>query len=102
MLWSIRSSFACHGNGRADPILDSTPAYEAMGARAATCQRRWSAYVHQTPDADELAAIRRSSQMGLPYGDRSWIDRLARRLNLDLTIRPRGRPRSVVLDDRWF
>jgi hypothetical protein len=41
-----------------------------------------------------LAAIRRSSATGLPYGDDRWVDRLARKLGLDLTIRPRGRPRK--------
>ena len=55
---------------------------------------RCSAYVHNTPDADELAAIRRSSETGLPYGENTWIDRLCRRLKLDLTIRPRGRPQK--------
>ena len=89
------SSFACHGAGRADPLLDSMPAYEALAARAATRQRRWSAYVHQTPDADELATIRRSGETGLPYGASAWVDRLSRRLKLDLAIRPRGRPRKV-------
>jgi putative transposase len=93
------SSFAGHGNGRADPLLDSTPAYAALGSPPAARERRWSAYVHQTPDADELAAIRRSSETGLPYGECGWVDRLARRLKLDLAIRPRGRPRKPVVNE---
>ena len=56
---------------------------------------RWSAYVHDTPDANELAAIRRSGETGLPYGEDRWIDRLCRRLKLDLTIRPHGCPRKL-------
>jgi putative transposase len=98
------SSFAHHGDGRNDPILDAildtTPAYEALGVRPATRQRRWSAYVHQTPDADELSAIRRSGETGLPYGEAKWMDRLSRRLQLDLTIRPRGRPKKAVENDK--
>ena len=43
---------------------------------------------------ETLAAIRRSSATGLPYGSVSWVERLAKKLNLDLTIRPRGRPRK--------
>ena len=31
------------------------------------------------PDEAELAAIHRSSETGLPYGERSWTDRLCRR-----------------------
>jgi putative transposase len=41
-----------------------------------------------------LAAIRRSAAAGLPYGNEAWVKRLAKRLDLDLTIRPRGRPRT--------
>jgi putative transposase len=91
------SSFACHGNGSGNPLLDSTAAYEALAARPATRQRRWSAYVHKMSDADELAAIRRSNDTGLPYGEPSWVDRLAKRLRLDLAIRPRGRPKRGLL-----
>ena len=38
------------------------------------------------------AAIRRSNTTGLPYGSDAWVNRLAKKLDLDLTIRPRGRP----------
>jgi putative transposase len=88
------SSFACHGQGRSDPLLDAVVPYEALAAYRAVRQRRWSAYVHAAPEEAELAAIRRSSATGLPYGAAGWVDRLARRLKLDLAIRPRGRPRK--------
>jgi putative transposase len=88
------SSFACHGDGKGDGLIDPAPAYELLGKYPAVRQRRWTAYVHDTPDADELAAIRRSSESGLPYGENSWVDKLCRRLKLDLTIRPRGRPKK--------
>ena len=94
------SSFGCHGDGRADILLGPVVPYEALAAGAAARQRRWSAYVHQTPDETELAAIRRSSETGLPYGERSWVDRLCRRLKLDLTIRPRGRPRKSIRNEK--
>ena len=88
------SSFACHVGGRPDPLLDAVPGYEALAAYPAVRQRRWSAYVHQEPEEAELAAIRRSAETGLPYGEKGWVDRLCGRLKLDLTIRPRGRPRK--------
>jgi putative transposase len=94
------SSFGCHGAGRADVLLTPVAPYEALAAGAPARRRRWSAYVHQTPDAAELAAIRRSGETGLPYGEQSWIDRLCRRLQLDLTIRPRGRPRKATQSDK--
>ena len=88
------SSFACHGEGRNDPLLDAVASYEALATYAAVRQRRWSAYVHAQPEEAETAAIRRSSATGLPYGEAGWVDRLAARLKLDLTIRARGRPRK--------
>jgi putative transposase len=88
------SSFACHGDGRPDGLLSPMPPYEALGSPAVR-RRRWTAFVHQTPESEELSAIRRSGETGLPYGDRTWLERLSRRLKLDLTIRPRGRPRKV-------
>ena len=48
------------------PRLDTVPAYEALAAYAAVRQRRWSAYVQQTPEEAEVTAIRRSSETGLP------------------------------------
>ena len=94
------SSFASHGNGSADELLDPVAPYELLGNHAAARQRRWSAYVHKTPDEDELTAIRRSSETGLPYGERKWVARLSRRLKLDLIIRPRGRPRTPKTNDK--
>ena len=96
------SSFACHGLGRSDPLRDRVPGYDALASRPAARQRRWSAYVRRTPEEAELAAIRRSSETGLPYGQRAWVDRLCRQLKLDLTIRPRGRPRKDAFTSNPF
>jgi len=88
------SSFGAHGERRPDALLDRVEPYEQLASRPARRRRRWSAYVHQEPDEAELAAIRRSNQTGLPFGDPFWVNRLAKKLGLDLTIRPRGRPRK--------
>ena len=93
------SSFAGRVSGGGE-LLDPLLPYEALGVYAAVRQRRWSAYVHNTPDADELAAIRRSSEPGLPYGENTWVDKLCRRLKLDLTIRPRGGPKKSKGDEK--
>lgn len=39
-----------------------------------------------------MAAIRHSIQRGTPFGSAPWIKRAARRLGLESTLRPRGRP----------
>ena len=87
------SSFACHGLGRSDPLLDPLPGYDALASYPAARQRRGRPTCIMREEA-ELAAIRRSSETGLPYGECAWVDRLCRQLKLDLTIRPRGRPRK--------
>jgi putative transposase len=87
-------SFPAHGLGRPDPLLLPMPEYEALASTPAARRRRWSALVHQSLPEAELAALRRSVQTGLPYGDPGWVTGLGERLGLDLTIRPRGRPRS--------
>jgi putative transposase len=94
------SSFARHGQGVADPLLDPVVPYDALADYPAVRQRRWSAYVHQTPDEAELATVRRSNETGLPYGQKRWVDRLCRQVKLDLTIRPRGRPKKAVRDEK--
>jgi putative transposase len=93
------SSFPAHGLGRPDPLLDPVAAYESLAATPATRRRRWSAFVHETPPDEELAFLRRSTQTGLPYGHPAWVEQLGQRLGLDLTVRPRGRPRKTTLTE---
>ena len=45
------------------------------------------------PTAAELEAIRRCVARGQPFGDPSWAETCARQLQLEFTLRPRGRPR---------
>ena len=90
-LWS---SFHVNGAGAPSELLTAATPYLNLSPYPGVRLRRWSAYVHQRPDAEELAAIRLSADRSLPYGSQRWTDQLSRRLNLDLTIRPRGRPRK--------
>ncbi len=94
------SSFSTHGEGKADELLDVVAGYEALAVRPAARRRRWLAYVHQSPPDAELTAIFRSNETGLPFGEAGWTRRLAKRLNLDLTIRPRGRPRNQAAEPK--
>jgi putative transposase len=90
------SSYRAHGLGEANGLVDLTTAYQALASTAAARQRKWAALVHRPIAENTLASIRRSNETGLPFGDPAWVKRLARRLDLDLTIRPRGRPRKPV------
>ena len=91
------SSFAAHGLGEPNDLLDPAPAYQRTDNDPKARGRKWSSYVHRRPDEDELQAIARSIESGLPYGSETWIKALSGKLKLDLTIRPRGRPRKQPL-----
>ena len=53
----------------------------------------WVERVNQALSDTELQAIRTSAQRGSPFGDENWIESTAKRLNLESSLRPRGRPR---------
>lgn len=53
----------------------------------------WVERVNQPLTEQELKAIRTSVQRGSPLGDEGWVESIARRLNLESTMRARGRPR---------
>jgi putative transposase len=54
----------------------------------------WMEYVNALQTETELAAIRRSIERGNPFGGEAWTERTLRALDLESTIRPRGRPRK--------
>ena len=53
----------------------------------------WTKRVNAALSEEELAAVRLSAQRGKPLGDEGWVESIARRLNLESTMRPRGRKR---------
>ena len=56
----------------------------------------WLAWVNQPLTEEELSAVRESVVRGSPYGATVWRQRTARRLGLEFTLRPRGRPRKAA------
>jgi len=54
----------------------------------------WVARVNETLTAQELKAVRRSIERGSPLGDAKWIKSIVRRLHLESTVRPQGRPKT--------
>lgn len=57
--------------------------------------RGWRRYVNGVETEAELAALRHSLNRGTPYGSDRWVKATARRLGLESTLRPRGRPRKA-------
>jgi putative transposase len=54
----------------------------------------WVEHVNTPLTEAELAAVRRSVLRGNPFGGEDWCGRTIRRLGLESTIRPQGRPKS--------
>jgi putative transposase len=57
--------------------------------------RNWRHLVNAAQTEPELEGLRRSVTRGMPYGSEEWTKRVVRRLGLEWTIRPRGRPRRT-------
>lgn len=52
----------------------------------------WTTRVNRPHTTSELEALRISVQRGRPFGDESWVGRMAKRFGMESTLRPRGRP----------
>ncbi|OYP31620.1 transposase [Rhodopirellula sp. MGV] len=54
----------------------------------------WLKRVNTPLEDNERDQIRWSIRRGSPLGDAGWVESIARRLDLESTLRPRGRPRK--------
>ena len=54
----------------------------------------WLERVNEPLTKAELDAIRKAVRRGSPYGSAGWQQRVAKRLGLEFTLRPRGRPKK--------
>jgi putative transposase len=50
--------------------------------------------VNQPQTEAELDALRRCVPRSQPYGSDQWVNRMAVKLGLECTLRPRGRPKK--------
>jgi putative transposase len=55
--------------------------------------RDWVQRVNRPENQAELEALRRCVVRGSPFGSPRWMERTVKRLGLESTLRPRGRPR---------
>lgn len=55
---------------------------------------RWVAWVNEPQTPQEVETLRRCVSRGQPFGSESWGQRMVRRLGLEATVRPRGRPKK--------
>jgi putative transposase len=52
----------------------------------------WTAFVNRAESAGELETLRQSVNRGAPFGTSHWKIRIAGQLQLESSLRPRGRP----------
>ena len=50
--------------------------------------------MNRPDNALELESLRLSVQRGRPFGEETWVRRMAKRFGMESTIRPRGRPKG--------
>jgi putative transposase len=56
--------------------------------------RDWLNRVNAPQDEKELAALRLSRDRGRPFGDPSWTTKTAKRLEIESSLQPLGRPKK--------
>lgn len=58
--------------------------------------RDWLRRVNRAETDGELEALQRAVQRNQPFGNATWRERTAKRLGLESTFRPLGRPRKSI------
>jgi len=56
----------------------------------------WPKLVHNVMPPDQAAPIVNSIKRGAPWGRSDWIQRTAAKMNLQSTLRPKGRPKTCT------
>jgi putative transposase len=54
----------------------------------------WLQHVNAPQTEAELSALRRSVTRGCPFGEEHWSNQMVKKLQLESTIRPQGRPKK--------
>jgi putative transposase len=59
----------------------------------------WLQFVNKPQTEREIDALRRSVVRGTPFGSERWAQTVVKRLGLQSTIRPRGRPKKAITQE---
>ena len=84
-LWARQSGSASHR-----PLLADWPMPRPAD---------WISQVNGGENSAELDRLRQAVKRSSPYGSPQWVEKTVKRLNLQWTIRPRGRPRVRAIKD---
>jgi putative transposase len=86
------SSYMEHGLGKRIALLDEAPVWAQLGKTDHARRTYWRKWLRTPQTEKELAARRRCVTTGRPFGAPTWVDAMAKRIGVNLTPRPRGRP----------
>lgn len=76
-----------------EEVPELTPGSIAGSSPGSERPRNWVVRVNQAETAAELEALRECVNRGRPYGEAAWVERVVKKLDLQTTMRARGRPR---------
>jgi len=89
--WSERN----RGVGRVCAVVKrEDPAFPILSTWPLPRPTDWLQIVNQPQEEAEVAALRCCVNRGRPFSDPNWVTDTAKRLGLEWTIRPRGRPKK--------
>jgi putative transposase len=74
-----------HGDAAARALLGEWPLPRPEG---------WSGWVNDVQSEGEVEAVRRCVARGCPFGGEAWVAQVVAALGLEVTQRPRGRPKK--------
>jgi len=69
---------------------------ERLSAWPVAVPRDWTARVNKPQTPEEEEALRRAVNRGTPFGSDAWKAATAKELELEFTMRARGRPKKLV------
>ena len=75
------------------PVLAASPVPHAVD---------WLAYVNQPQTEAEVESLQECIRRRRPYGDDAWVQRTARQMGLEASLRPRGRPPKKAAQQAIF
>ncbi len=94
------SSYRANGLGQPDSLLTPHAVYPSLGANEADRPANYRSLFRPELDAGAISDIRMALDHGQPLGDPRFIDSIERATGQRREIRPRGRPRKAMLEEK--
>jgi putative transposase len=79
-----------------------TPGAPALDPGPVARPPQWLEHVNRPQTEAEVEALHECLRRGRPFGVRAWAAETARRMGLEASLRPRGRPRKPGADQPTF